>query len=225
MSLVDNLTSIQFVVGGVSLLPAEYQQIGITLPLIVTDRGARRAGNVDGELSTDTDPSVHSLTYHAPSPNPSENAVREAVAMFKKCGCDRIIAIGGASGIHFARGLAVCAKHEGPLESFAFLEGGLAGITPAAAPLIGLPTTTGTISEVGRGAFLILDNGRKVKGISAHDDVDRHPRDYPGSRRLPRARANHRRPAATAVFGGCTNSNHTQLFIASALRGNAVNSV
>lgn len=168
MSLINYITQIQFEVGAISLLPAECQRIGITRPLIVTDRGVRAAGIVDVALSKFTDPTVQLPIYDGTPPNPNENAVREAVAMFKECGCDGIIAIGGGSAIDLAKGVAVCAKHEGPLKSFAVIEGGLARITPATAPVIAVPTTAGTGSEVGRGAILILDDGRKVGVISPH---------------------------------------------------------
>lgn len=168
MSLINYITQIQFEVGAISLLPAECQRIGITRPLIVTDRGVRAAGIVDVALSKFTDSTVQSPIYDGTPPNPNENAVREAVAMFKECGCDGIIAIGGGSAIDLAKGVAVCAKHEGPLKSFAVIEGGLARITPATAPVIAVPTTAGTGSEVGRGAILILDDGRKVGVISPH---------------------------------------------------------
>ena len=168
MSLINYITQIQFEVGAISLLPAECQRIGITRPLIVTDRGVRAAGIVDIALSKFTDSTVQLPIYDGTPPNPNENAVREAVAMFKECGCDGIIAIGGGSAIDLAKGVAVCAKHEGPLKSFAVIEGGLARITPATAPVIAVPTTAGTGSEVGRGAILILDDGRKVGVISPH---------------------------------------------------------
>ncbi len=168
MSLINYITQIQFEVGAISLLPAECQRIGITRPLIVTDRGVRAAGIVDVALSKFTDSTVQLPIYEGTPPNPNENAVREAVAMFKECGCDGIIAIGGGSAIDLAKGVAVCAKHEGPLKSFAVIEGGLARITPATAPVIAVPTTAGTGSEVGRGAILILDDGRKVGVISPH---------------------------------------------------------
>jgi 4-hydroxybutyrate dehydrogenase len=168
MSLINYITQIQFEVGAISLLPAECQRIGITRPLIVTDRGVRAAGIVDVALSKFTDSTVQLPIYDGTPPNPNENAVREAVAMFKECGCDGIIAIGGGSAIDLAKGVAVCVKHEGPLKSFAVIEGGLARITPATAPVIAVPTTAGTGSEVGRGAILILDDGRKVGVISPH---------------------------------------------------------
>jgi alcohol dehydrogenase class IV len=101
-------------------------------------------------------------------PNPNEAAVRDAVAAYRAGECDGVIAVGGGSSIDLAKGVAVCATHEGPLVSFALIEGGAARITPATAPVIAIPTTAGTGSEVGRGAILILDDGRKVGVISPH---------------------------------------------------------
>ncbi|MBV6290173.1 iron-containing alcohol dehydrogenase [Pseudomonas aegrilactucae] len=168
MSLINYITQIQFEAGAILRLPAECQRVGITRPLIVTDRGVRAAGIVDTALGTLASTTAVPVIYDGTPPNPNENAVREAVAMFKACGCDGIIAIGGGSAIDLAKGVAVCATHEGPLKSFAVIEGGLARITSATAPVIAVPTTAGTGSEVGRGAILILDDGRKVGVISPH---------------------------------------------------------
>ncbi len=168
MSLINYITQIQFEVGAITLLPAECQRIGITRPLIVTDRGVRAAGLVDRALDAFEGADMALPIYDATPPNPNESAVREAVAMFRECNCDGIIAIGGGSAIDLAKGVAVCARHEGPLKRFAVIEGGLAHITAATAPVIAVPTTAGTGSEVGRGAILILDDGRKVGVISPH---------------------------------------------------------
>jgi alcohol dehydrogenase class IV len=168
MSLINYITQIQFGAGAISLLPAECERIGITRPLVVTDRGVRAAGIVDRVLSKFGDADAALPIYDGTPSNPNEKAVREAVGMFKECGCDGIIAIGGGSAIDLAKGVAVCSTHEGPLKSFAVIEGGLARITSATAPVIAVPTTAGTGSEVGRGAILILDDGRKVGVISPH---------------------------------------------------------
>ncbi len=88
--------------------------------------------------------------------------------MYRENACDGVIAVGGGSSIDLAKGVAVCATHEGPLSSFAVIEVGLARITSKTAPVIAIPTTAGTGSEVGRGAILILDDGRKVGVISPH---------------------------------------------------------
>ncbi|MEZ0198327.1 iron-containing alcohol dehydrogenase, partial [Pseudomonas qingdaonensis] len=144
MSLINYITQIQFDIGAIACLPAECERIGITRPLIVTDRGVRAAGIVDTALNTFSSDMAQLPIYDGTPPNPNEHAVREAVAMFKAYGCDGIIAIGGGSAIDLAKGVAVCARHDGPLKGFAVIEGGLARITPATAPVIAVPTTAGT---------------------------------------------------------------------------------
>lgn len=167
VSPINYITSVQFGFGAIDTLPQECERIGIRRPLIVTDAGVRAAGLVDRVLARLADASAVAVFDLTPS-NPNEAAVRAAVAMFLAQSCDGVIAVGGGSSIDLAKGVAVCSTHEGPLRSFALIEGGLARITAATAPVIAIPTTAGTGSEVGRGAVLILDDGRKVGVISAH---------------------------------------------------------
>ncbi len=167
ISLINYLTPVQFGFGAITLLQQECERIGIKRPLLVTDAGVRAAGLVERVLAQLRDRSSVTLFDTTPS-NPNEAAVRAAVALFKSGDCDGIIALGGGSSIDLAKGVAVCARHDGPLKSFAFVEGGLARITAATAPVIAIPTTAGTGSEVGRGAILILDDGRKLGVLSPH---------------------------------------------------------
>ncbi|MBC7941747.1 MAG: iron-containing alcohol dehydrogenase, partial [Chitinophagaceae bacterium] len=83
-------------------------------------------------------------------------------------GCDGLIAIGGGSSIDLAKGVAIAATHEGPLKSYATIEGGSPKITERVLPLIAVPTTAGTGSEVARGAIVIVDDGRKLGFHSWH---------------------------------------------------------
>ena len=165
MALINYITQIQFEFGAIGLLGQQCERVGIRRPLIVTDRGVRATGIIDTVL----DALAHTGTvalYDGTPPNPNEAAVREAVAAYMTGGCDGIVAVGGGSSIDLAKGVAVCATHDGPLQSFAVIEGGLDRITSRTAPVIAVPTTAGTGSEVGRGAILILDDGRKVGVIS-----------------------------------------------------------
>ncbi|WP_347328761.1 iron-containing alcohol dehydrogenase, partial [Ralstonia pseudosolanacearum] len=100
--------------------------------------------------------------------NPTEAMVRKATAQYRDAGCDGLIAIGGGSSIDLAKGIAIAATHPGPLTAYATIEGGSGKITDAAAPLIAIPTTAGTGSEVARGAILILEDGRKLGFHSWH---------------------------------------------------------
>lgn len=165
MALINYITQVQFDYGALSLLQQECERFGIKKPLVVTDMGIRNAGILDKVLGQLKDGAAVAV-YDQTPPNPNENAVRGAVAMFREAGCDGIIAVGGGSSIDLAKGVAVCGTHEGPLKSFALIEGGLSNITAKTAPVIAIPTTAGTGSEVGRGAILILDDGRKVGVLS-----------------------------------------------------------
>ena len=165
MALINYITQIQFEFGAIGLLRQQCERVGIRRPLIVTDRGVKAAGIIDTVL----DALAHAGTvalYDGTPPNPNEAAVREAVGAYMKGDCDGIVAVGGGSSIDLAKGVAVCATHDGPLQSFAVIEGGADRITSRTAPVIAVPTTAGTGSEVGRGAILILDDGRKVGVIS-----------------------------------------------------------
>jgi 4-hydroxybutyrate dehydrogenase len=64
--------------------------------------------------------------------------------------------------------VAIAATHDGPLTTYATIEGGSPKITDRVAPLIAVPTTAGTGSEVARGAILIVDDGRKLGFHSWH---------------------------------------------------------
>lgn len=165
MALINYITQVQFDYGALSLLQQECERFGIKKPLVVTDMGIRNAGILDKVLGQLKDGAAVAV-YDQTPPNPNENAVRGAVAMFREAGCDGIVAVGGGSSIDLAKGVAVCGTHEGPLKSFALIEGGLSNITAKTAPVIAIPTTAGTGSEVGRGAILILDDGRKVGVLS-----------------------------------------------------------
>ncbi|EJN08483.1 iron-containing alcohol dehydrogenase [Herbaspirillum sp. YR522] len=167
MALINYITQVQFDFGALALLQQECDRIGIKRPLVVTDMGIRNAGILDRVLGQLKDGNAVRVFDQTP-PNPNENAVRAAVAMFREADCDGIIAVGGGSSIDLAKGVAVCGTHEGPLKSFALIEGGLSNITAKTAPVIAVPTTAGTGSEVGRGAILILDDGRKVGVLSPY---------------------------------------------------------
>jgi 4-hydroxybutyrate dehydrogenase len=91
-----------------------------------------------------------------------------AVELCRQHDCDGLVAIGGGSSMDLAKGVAIAATHAGPLKTFATIEGGSALITTAVLPVIAVPTTAGTGSEVARGAILIVDDGRKLGFHSWH---------------------------------------------------------
>ena len=167
MHLINYLTRVQFGFGSLSALQQECDALSITRPLIITDRGVRSAGLIEMVTAQLRAVSEEQIFDETP-PNPNEATVRKAANLYQAGNYDGLIAVGGGSAIDLAKGVAVCATHEGPLSQFALIEGGLTRITAATAPVIAIPTTAGTGSEVGRAGVLILDDGRKVGVISPH---------------------------------------------------------
>ena len=160
MAQINYITQIQFEPGAVKLLRQECQRVGITRPLIATDTGVKAAGVLQKVLDV-LDGLPLSVFDQTPS-NPTEAAVRAAAALYATGHCDGLIAVGGGSAIDCAKGVAILATHEGPLKTYATIEGGSPKITERVAPLIAVPTTSGTGSEVARGAILIVDDHRKL---------------------------------------------------------------
>ncbi len=166
MAFINYITQIQFEPGALALLRQECERIGINRPLIVTDPGIKAAGIL--RQAIDALPTMDKAVYDQTPSNPTEAAVRAATNMFHDNGCDGLIALGGGSAIDCAKGVAIAARHEGPLKTYATIEGGSPRITERCVPLIAVPTTSGTGSEVARGAILILDDGRKLGFHSWH---------------------------------------------------------
>jgi hypothetical protein len=166
MARILYLTQIDIDYGAVRMLQAECERIGMRRPLVVTDAGVRAAGVLQMALDALADV-PHAVFDRTPS-NPTEAAVRDAVAVFQRERCDGLIAVGGGSSIDLAKGVAIAATHDGPLKTYATIEGGSLKISDRVAPLIAVPTTAGTGSEVARGAIVIVDDGRKLGFHSWH---------------------------------------------------------
>lgn len=160
MSLIYYLTNVQFEAGAIKLLAQECERVGIKRPLVVTDAGVRAAGLT--QKAIDALGGLPHAVFDQTPPNPTEAAVRAAVEVWQANGCDGLVAIGGGSSIDLAKGVAIAATHPGPLKTYATIEGGSPKITAAVAPLIAIPTTAGTGSEVARGAIVIVDDKRKL---------------------------------------------------------------
>ena len=170
MAQILYVTNIQLDFGAVQLLGSECERTGIARPLIVTDAGVKAAGLLDKVLAALpglTATGSVAVFDQTPS-NPTEAAVRAAAAVYAAQGCDGLIALGGGSAIDCAKGVAIAVSHEGPLKTYATIEGGSPKITERVPPLIAVPTTAGTGSEVARGAILIVDDGRKLGFHSWH---------------------------------------------------------
>lgn len=165
MALITYLTTIQFDFGAIACLEQELPRLGITRPLIVTDRGVLAAGLID-MVKKKLPGNLPVTVFDGTPENPTERAVHAALELYRAQGCDGFIAVGGGSSMDLAKAAAVLATHPEPLSQYMAVLGGTPRITSKVAPVVAVPTTAGTGSEVGRGAVIILDDGRKLALLS-----------------------------------------------------------
>jgi 4-hydroxybutyrate dehydrogenase len=165
MSNINYLTRIEFGEGQISRLPEFLAKLGIKKPLIATDKGLIATGLVS---KVQTLLSGTSAIFDGTPANPTEEAVIAAHEVYKAEGCDGIVGLGGGSALDLAKGVRLLTGHEGPLAQYTLVAGGLAKIHARICPMVAVPTTSGTGSEVGRAAVIITVEGRKLGIISPH---------------------------------------------------------
>lgn len=163
MTVISYLTQVRFEAGAVSTLAEAVAAVGLSKPLLVTDRGIAAAGLLDG-----LDRFLVERLFDATPANPTEDAVRLAVDMYRAEGCDGLIAFGGGSPMDLAKAVALMATHDGTLGDYAAAAGGAARIGAATAPVVAVPTTAGTGSEVGRATVIVMADGKKRAIVSPH---------------------------------------------------------
>lgn len=165
MSTITYLTRIEFGEGEVKRLPEFLDLLGVKRPLIATDKGLVATGMVERIAGLLKTPPV---VFDGTPANPTEDAVLAAHALYREQGCDGVIGLGGGSALDLAKGVRLLTGHEGPLAQYTLVAGGLARIHGRICPMIAIPTTSGTGSEVGRAAVIITAEGRKLGIISPH---------------------------------------------------------
>lgn len=162
---VSYLTRIEFGEGRISELPDLLAQIGVTKPLIATDRGLVATGMIDRVTAA----LPQFATFDGTPANPTEEAVMEAYEVYKAQDCDGIVGIGGGSSLDLAKAVRILSGHPAPLDQYAAVNGGVARIHGDICPMIAVPTTSGTGSEVGRASVIITAEGRKLGILSPHN--------------------------------------------------------
>ncbi len=167
MALISYLTTVRLDAGARRFLAEDLKAAGISRPLMVTDRGVRAVGLLDLVLKDGGIDAGIPIFDETPS-NPTEEAAEQALALYREAKCDGLIALGGGSAMDLAKAVAIMAAHEGPLASFAVVNGGIPKITVETAPTLAIPTTAGTGSEVGRGAIISFRDGRKLGLLSPY---------------------------------------------------------
>ena len=139
---------------------------GIKNPLICTDPGLSSIGMTDKVRNLISEDFSSSFYEETPA-NPTEKAVNEALELYKTNNCDGVVGFGGGSSMDLAKAVALMANHEGSLLDYSVNEGGYGKIKETM-PMVAIPTTSGTGSEVSVGSLIIMNDGRKLIFASPH---------------------------------------------------------
>ena len=174
MNLVGNWsypTSIKFGAGRISELASACAQAGISRPLLVTDRGLAALPITASTLELMASAGLGRAIFSDVDPNPNEHNLAAGVAAYKDGDHDGVIAFGGGSGLDLGKMVAFMAGQSRPVWDFEDIGDWWTRADAAAiAPIVAVPTTAGTGSEVGR-ASVITNSQSQEKKIIFHPKV------------------------------------------------------
>ena len=123
-------------------------------PLLVSDIGIINAGILAKAVDALEARGLPSATYADIEPNPTDISITHGVEVYKSEACDVVIAVGGGSVMDAAKAIRLLTSHAPPLEPYYADVGGVERIRGDMPPLICVPTTAGTGSEVSQGAII-----------------------------------------------------------------------
>jgi alcohol dehydrogenase class IV len=165
-------TRIVFGNGTIATLGDEVLRLGKKRALVVCDPGVEKVKLHEPVEAALTKAGIAFTRFSGVDPNPVEKNIVDGVAAFRESGADVIVAVGGGSPLDAAKLIALKAfpgVHERPLVEYDDATGGDAYVTDQVPPLVAIPTTAGTGSEVGRsGVVTLAANGRKTVIFSPH---------------------------------------------------------
>ena len=164
-------TSIKFGAGRIKELPAACAQAGIKRPLLVTDKGLADLPITQVTLDIMEAAGLGRGIFSQVDPNPNEKNLDAGVAAYKAGGHDGVIAFGGGSGLDLGKMVAFMSGQTRPVWDYEDVDDWWTRAdADAIAPIIAVPTTAGTGSEVGR-ASVITNSQTHVKKIIFHPKV------------------------------------------------------
>ncbi|MGB0798598.1 MAG: iron-containing alcohol dehydrogenase, partial [Planktomarina sp.] len=171
MSIIANWsypTSIRFGAGRIAEIAEACAVAGIKKPLLITDRGLADMAITTRTLDLLEAAGLGRAIFADVDPNPNEENAADGVKAFNEGGYDGVIAFGGGSGLDLGKLVAFLAGQTRPLWDFEDVDDWWTRANAdAIAPIIAVPTTAGTGSEVGR-ASVITNSQTQEKKIIFH---------------------------------------------------------
>ena len=141
--------------GAIFRLGELVRELGVKRPFLATDGGVVSAGLADRALES----LEGAIVFDGVQANPDVELIDEASALYREEGCDGLVALGGGSSLDTAKGIGVEVAHGGSVLNYEYSKTPLTKRIP---PLVTVPTTAGTGSEVTLWA-VITDHERRIK--------------------------------------------------------------
>lgn len=161
-------TRVWFGPGRLQELGAACRELGMQRPLLVTDPGVAALPFLSAAVERNRTAGLPTEVFSAIAANPTGAHVDAGVAVYRRGGHDGVIALGGGSGIDVGKTVALMVGQSRPLWDFEDVGDNWTRVDPdGMAPLVAVPTTAGTGSEVGR-ATAIIDEASREKKIIFH---------------------------------------------------------
>lgn len=162
-------TNVVFGPGAIKELPGVFKELKIEKPFIVTDPGFSKTDSFKSILAVlDSKKTLYSI-YTDVHPNPHDTDVEKGADEYRKDGCDGIIAVGGGSPMDTAKAIAVLAGQGGLVADYDAQKSDCRPIKGPLPPIVTVPTTSGTGSEVGKCSVITSTSlGRKIFMCSPH---------------------------------------------------------
>lgn len=161
-------TSIRQGVGRITELPSICEELGVSQPLLVTDPGLAQLPMLGNAVSLCQEKGIRCEVFSAVTSNPTGKNVADGVETLLQGGHDGVIAFGGGSALDAAKAIALMVGQSRPLWDFEDVGDNWTRVdVDRMVPVIAVPTTSGTGSEVGR-ASVIIDEARELKRIIFH---------------------------------------------------------
>ena len=161
-------TAIRFGAGRIAELPDACRAAEIERPLLVTDRGLAGLPITQNALNLLAEAGLGRALFAEVDPNPNEKNLEAGVEAYRAGGHDGVVAFGGGSGLDLGKLVAFMAGQRRPVWDFEDVGDWWTRADAAAiAPIVAVPTTAGTGSEVGR-AGVLTNSATHVKKIIFH---------------------------------------------------------
>ncbi|MFQ6016564.1 MAG: iron-containing alcohol dehydrogenase [Kiloniellaceae bacterium] len=161
-------TQIRFGLGRIKELAGACRSLGMARPLLVTDPGLAELPMVRDALAANEAAGLPTGLFTGVKPNPVGRNVGDGLEAFRRGGHDGVIGFGGGSGLDAAKAIAFMAGQSQPMWDFEDRgDNWKAADAQGIAPIVAVPTTAGTGSEVGR-ASVILDEASQTKKVIFH---------------------------------------------------------